>query len=324
MGNTHRIPTFNVEALSFTIETIVKRLLPKTFFILYKEEKKMNLRKRITALSLVSMMSLGLMACSTQNTDIPANNEVENANVLRVGMECAYAPNNWQEDQASDTNLPIENVEGFYAEGYDVQMAKLVGEKLDAEIVIVKLSWDGLIDSLKSGQIDMVIAGMADTEDRRQSINFSNYYSVRKTEYVIVVDENSKYASAESLSDFSGASILGQKNTKYDEVIDQIEGVDHLPPVTDVANMVARLNQGAADGIVLDTEAAVAYTKVYPNLVTVSFPEGQGFELGFQGACIGLRKEDTALLDQINAALAEIPTETRQKMLTHAQETMPQ
>ena len=78
-------------------------------------------------------------------------------------MECAYAPNNWQEDQASDTNLPIENVSGFYAEGYDVQMAKQIGSALDAEIVIVKLSWDGLIDSLKSGQIDMVIAGMADT-----------------------------------------------------------------------------------------------------------------------------------------------------------------
>lgn len=141
---------------------------------------------------------------------------------------------------------------------------------------------------------------------------------------MIVVDENSSYADADSLSDFAGASLLGQKNTKYDEVIDQIEGVDHLPPVTDVANMIARLNQGAADGIVLDTESAVAYTNVYPNLVTISFPDGQGFELGFNGACIGLRKEDTALLDQVNAALAEIPTETRQEMLTQAQAKMPQ
>ena len=217
---------------------------------------------------LLSMMLCTLAACGSN--DAPAN-DMDNQNVLRVGMECAYAPNNWQEDQVSDTNLPIENVSGFYAEGYDVQMAKQIGEALDAEIVIVKLSWDGLIDSLKSGQIDMVIAGMA-----------------------------------------------------YDEVIDQIEGVDHLPPVTDVANMIARLNQGAADGIVLDTESAVAYTNVYPNLVTISFPDGQGFELGFNGACIGLRKEDTALLDQVNAALAEIPTETRQEMLTQAQAKMPQ
>ena len=270
---------------------------------------------------LLSMMLCTLAACGSN--DAPAN-DMDNQNVLRVGMECAYAPNNWQEDQASDTNLPIENVSGFYAEGYDVQMAKQIGEALDAEIVIVKLSWDGLIDSLKSGQIDMVIAGMADTEDRRQSVNFSDFYSVRKTEYVIVVDENSSYADADSLSDFAGASLLGQKNTKYDEVIDQIEGVDHLPPVTDVANMIARLNQGAADGIVLDTESAVAYTNVYPNLVTISSPDGQGFELGFNGACIGLRKEDTALLDQVNAALAEIPTETRQEMLTQAQAKMPQ
>ncbi len=277
--------------------------------------------RRFIVFGLLSMMLCTLAACSSKDAPV---NDTDNQNVLRVGMECAYAPNNWQEDQASDTNLPIENVSGFYAEGYDVQMAKQIGDALDAEIVIVKLSWDGLIDSLKSGQIDMVIAGMADTKDRRQSVNFSDFYSVRKTEYVIVVDENSSYANADSLSDFAGASLLGQKNTKYDEVIDQIEGVDHLPPVTDVANMIARLNQGAADGIVLDTESAVAYTNVYPNLVTISFPDGQGFELGFKGACIGLRKEDTALLDQVNAALAEIPTETRQEMLTQAQAKMPQ
>lgn len=157
--------------------------------------------RRFIVFGLLSMMLCTLAACSSKDAPV---NDTDNQNVLRVGMECAYAPNNWQEDQASDTNLPIENVSGFYAEGYDVQMAKQIGDALDAEIVIVKLSWDGLIDSLKSGQIDMVIAGMADTKDRRQSVNFSDFYSVRKTEYVIVVDENSSYANADSLSDFAG------------------------------------------------------------------------------------------------------------------------
>lgn len=43
---------------------------------------------------------------------------------LRVGMEAAYAPYNWQVTEESDFTIPIENVKGAYADGYDVQVAK--------------------------------------------------------------------------------------------------------------------------------------------------------------------------------------------------------
>ena len=67
-------------------------------------------------------------------------------------MECAYAPNNWQESEATDSNVPVENVAGTYAEGYDVQIAKAIAEGLGKELVIVKLSWDGLIDALNQAR----------------------------------------------------------------------------------------------------------------------------------------------------------------------------
>ncbi len=69
---------------------------------------------------------------------------------------------------------PVENVAGAYAEGYDVQIAKHHRRRLGKELVIVKLSWDGLIDALNQGQIDAIIAGMMDTAERRESINFSD------------------------------------------------------------------------------------------------------------------------------------------------------
>ena len=47
---------------------------------------------------------------------------------LRVGMECAYAPSNWQESEASDTNVPVEGNPGAYAEGYDVQIARIIAD----------------------------------------------------------------------------------------------------------------------------------------------------------------------------------------------------
>ena len=217
-------------------------------------------------------------------------------------MECAYAPSNWQEDTASDTNYPIENVPGAYAEGYDVQIAKHIADSLGRELVIVKLAWTGLIEALNQGQIDAIIAGMADTEERRQSINFSDPYHT--TVYGLMTLPDSPYAGGTTIHDFSGASILGQKDTMLDTVIDQMDGVNHLPPVDSVPNMISRLDQGTCDAIVINLENAPGYLELNPDYNVIEFADGDGFDLGFNGSCVGLRKSDDELLAQVNEALA--------------------
>lgn len=291
----------------------------------------MNLLKKMTTGIMCAAM-LAATGCTVSTSDTAATSEETETEevsstterpVYRIGMECAYAPNNWQEDTATDTNLPIDNLDGFYAEGYDIQMAKLIAEKIDADIEIVKMSWDGLIEALNQGQIDMIIAGMADTEERKQSIAFSEPYSVHETEYCMLVLADGDYVDATSIDDFAGASVLGQKGTRYDDVIDQIEGVDHLPAVDSVSNMLSRLEAGTADALVVDTETAKAYIGSYDNFAIVYFDEGEGFDIGFRGACVGMRKEDTDLVEQVNAALAEIDTDTRQALMDTAMENMP-
>ena len=59
---------------------------------------------------------------------------------IRIGMEAAYAPYNWQVSEASEYTIPIDNVQGAYADGYDVQIAKIVCKALGGEPVAVKLS----------------------------------------------------------------------------------------------------------------------------------------------------------------------------------------
>ena len=131
----------------------------------------MNLRRTIATL-LAALTLLALTACGAgttppaQDANAPAEETAPStteSNQFRVGMECAYAPSNWQESAATDTNVPVENVAGAYAEGYDVQIARILADQLGKELVIVKLSWDGLIDALNQGQIDAIIAGMMDT-----------------------------------------------------------------------------------------------------------------------------------------------------------------
>lgn len=236
-------------------------------------------------------------------------------------MECAYAPNNWQEDTATDLNVPIENLPGFYADGNDVQIARHIAEDLDADLVIVKLAWSGLIEALNAGQIDMIIAGMADTAERRESINFSDPY--KTTEYGLMVNGDSAYAGAASIQDFSGASVLGQKDTMLDTVIDQIEGVNHLPAVDSVPNQIARLEQKTCDAIVVNMENTPGYLATHPDFKVIEFADGEGFTLGFNGSCVGLRKSDTELLDQVNASLAGLSEEARAEILAAANERQP-
>lgn len=276
--------------------------------------------RRLTAVALAILMLLTLCACGAKPADnTPADGS--EAKVLRIGMECAYAPNNWQESAASDTNLPIENVDGAYAEGYDVQIAKRICAQIGAEPVIVMLSWDGLIEALNQGQIDMIIAGMADTAERRQAINFSDPYHV--TEYGIMVNSGSPYEGAQSINDFAGASVLGQKDTQLDTVIDQMAGVEHLTPVSSVPNMISRLQEGTCDALVINVENSPSYLAANPDFVVIRFEQGNGFDLGFVGACVGIRLSDTDLLANVNTALGTIDQATRDDLWNTAVENQP-
>lgn len=301
----------------------------KIKLITRKETTTMKLRT-FTALLLAAIMLFALTACGSQAADDSSSDQQQEqqdtttneSNEFRVGMECAYAPNNWQESEATDSNVPVENVAGTYAEGYDVQIAKAIAEGLGKELVIVKLSWDGLIDALNQGQIDAIIAGMMDTAERRESINFSEPY--RETTYGLMVLADSPYLNATSIQDFSGAAVLGQQGTALDDVIEQIEGVDHLSPVGSVPDMISRLQQGTCDAIVINVENAQGYLASNPNFRLVTFDEGSGFTLPAKGSCVGLRKSDNELLDQINTILSGIDDDARAAMWQAAVDGQPQ
>ena len=79
--------------------------------------------------------------------------------------------------------------------------------------------------------------GMADTETRKEAINFSTPY--HESIYALMVNAGTPYENATSIQDFSGASVLGQRDTMLDVVIDQIEGVNHLTAVTSVPDRCA-------------------------------------------------------------------------------------
>ena len=246
---------------------------------------------------------------------IAANIRFGEKQVLRIGVECDYVPNSWLEDTPTDTNYPIANDPEHYAEGYDIQIAKLVAQEMDVKLEVYKVDWDDLFYALNHGDIDAIFSGMLDTKPRRQIAAFSEIYDAFDNEYTIIVDKNSVFANARRLSDFSGAKIVGQKGTHLDEVIDQIDGVVHLPAVESVTISVNMVAEHKADGAVINYDTGQPYLRKHRNLKMIRFREGDGFYLDFNGTCAAVRKNDTDLLAGINNALRKIPKWDRQRIM---------
>lgn len=109
------------------------------------------------------------------NSEAPANP----VGTLRVGMECAYKPFNWTDMGTPSLGaVPIsgEGKDNMYANGYDVQIAQYIANKLGMKLEVYSYEWDGLIPALNSGAVDAIIAGMSPTAEREQEIDFTNVY----------------------------------------------------------------------------------------------------------------------------------------------------
>ena len=240
---------------------------------------------------------------------------------LRVGMECNYAPYNWTQTEPGEFTVPIEGGMG-YADGYDVQIARLIAQGLDKELVIVKTEWDGLIPSVLSGNIDMIIAGMSPTAERKMTIDFTDHYY--QSELVVVVRKDGAFANAKTLADLSGAVICAQLNTFHDTVIDQIPGVVHDIPRETFPAMIVNLLSGAIDGYIAERPGAEADVMANPDLTYVQFEAGQGFEASEDDTAIAIGLAyGSPYKDAINKTLSEISEDERVQIMLDATARQP-
>ncbi len=266
---------------------------------------------------------------TTDTTDEPADDAADtteaatlgDGETLRVGMEAAYAPYNWQATEESDTTIPIENVEGAFADGYDVQIAKRIAEELGMEPVAVKMDFGALVDSLNNGTIDIICAGMSVTPERAESADFTDSYI--DDEVIIVVKKDGDYADATKLSDFSGASVLGQKDTFYDDLIDEIPDVNHMTPVATVPLVVDAIENGTCDAVTFSSMSLPNLLENYPDLMKVELEEGEGFSDPSNPDNAAIAKGNDEMLDRLNEIIAGITEEERLEMWQDCMDRQP-
>ena len=241
--------------------------------------------------------------------------EVDNRPTFTVGMECAYAPFNWTENEKSDTNYPIDRT-SFYAQGYDVQMAKKIADALNYRLVIKAIEWDGLIPALQAGQIDAIIAGMSDTEERRANVDFTAAYY--RSTHVLVMGKNSKFVNGTTLNDLEGANVVGQIETLYDSLIDQLTGVNHLTPLADVPTIITSIKAKRADITILEEPVAKGVIETNPDLTYIKLTSG--FNVSEEDVCVAIavKKGSSDLQSKINEVLGNISETERNELMNQA------
>ena len=137
------------------------------------------MKNRLFALTAAAVLAVSLTACGSKaeepaaaDTKTEAAEDTASADttgekkVLKVAMECGYAPYNWTQMDDSNGAVPISNVPGAYANGYDVMIAQRICETYGWELEIVSSAWDSLCPAVQSGTMDANIAGQSMTAER--------------------------------------------------------------------------------------------------------------------------------------------------------------
>ena len=261
-----------------------------------------TMKKLSMILALVLALALVMTGCGTKKDDTAAD-------APAVSEDAAATENT--EDTAEGGTLvmatnaefpPYEYHEGDEIVGIDAEIAAAIAEKLGMEFQIEDMAFDSLIPAIQSNKADMVLAGMTVTEDRLKNVNFSDSYATGVQ--VVIVKEDSDIKSVDDLfADGANHSIGVQTATTGDiYCTGDIEdaGLGTVERYNKGADAVQALLAGKIDCVVIDSQPAKEFVEANEGLTILDT------EYAVEDYAIALNKDNTELLDKVNAALKEL------------------
>jgi polar amino acid transport system substrate-binding protein len=215
---------------------------------------------------------------------------VMDGDLIRIGTEATYPPFEYRNDK----NEVV---------GYEIEIATAIGEHLGKRVEIVDMAFDGLIAALLTGKIDMVAAGMINTEERRKKVDFSDVYF--EIEDVVVVRSDDD--SIKSLDDLAGKTGTVQMGTAQDIFITGTGLPAEIKRFQKNDDALMELNYGRADFSILNLTVGNSFlrnNKAFAGALKIAFRNRVSKE--GEGIAIALPKGDEAFLAAVNEAIAAL------------------
>ena len=266
------------------------------------------MKKKMLALSMAVLMVASLAGCSSGAKETETTAAASEAGAETAAeSEGETAAEDAEEEKTAEggtlimgTNAtfpPYEYYEGDEIVGIDVEIAQAIGEKLGMEVTVEDMEFDALIPALASNKVDIVAAGMTVTPERQESVNFTDTYETAAQ--VIIVKQGSDIASSEDLN----GKILGvQMGTTGDSLASEIEGAQ-VERFNKYFEAIQSVLQGKIDAVIIDSAPAKAFAEKDENLVILDEA------LSSEDYAMAINKDNTELLDKVNAAIAELDEE---------------
>ena len=231
--------------------------------------------KKILALVMICMFAVSGLAMAE---DLP---------VLRMGTNATFPP--------------YEYYEGTDIVGIDAEIAAAICEKLGYQLVIDDMDFDATIPALTEGKIDFIMAGLTVTEERQQSVDFTDSYATGVQ--VVIVKEDIDINDAADLTADGANHVIGvQAGTTGDLYCTwdiQDEGLGTVQSFKSGADAVLALTSGKVDCVVIDNEPAKNFVAANEGLKILDT------EYTVEDYAIAVAK-GSELTEKINGALQEL------------------
>ncbi len=234
--------------------------------------------KKMLLASLLIMVTL-FSGCGNQET-------AQDKNILKVGMELAYPP------------FEMSNKDGVPT-GVSVDLAYALGKALGKEVKIENIAWDGLIPSLKTKKVDIIISSMTITKERAKTISFSEPYA--QSSLAVLANKQSGIKDISELNQAGKTVAVKKGSTGHLYAKDNLPNANIL--VFDKENAcVLEVVQGKADGFIYDQ---LTIYKNWSKHKDTTVPLLKSFQKDFEYWGIALRQNEPILKGKIDKFIAQ-------------------
>ena len=254
------------------------------------------MKKGFMKMVLGTMSLLALAACGktsgTANSAAEADGalqEIKDSGKLVVGTCADYPPYDWHLVQDGDDKII----------GFDIDIAQAIADELGVELEVKDMDFDGLIPALSTGKIDMIIAGMNPTEERKQSVDFTDVYYTQK-DALVIKSEDAKDIRSED--DLKKASLATQKATIQETYLLETFPNAEIQSVPKLNTAILYLVTGKVDAVLMVETVARRYVE-----------ENEGLEIADSDvsstpneSAIAVAKDSADFLEEVNDILDEM------------------
>ena len=254
------------------------------------------MKKGFMRMVLGTMSLLALAACG--NTSGTANSaaeadgalqEIKDSGKLVVGTCADYPPYEWHLVQDGEDQII----------GFDIDIAQAIADELGVELEVKDMDFDGLIPALSTGKIDMIIAGMNPTEERKQSVDFTDIYYTQKDALVIKSEDAKDFRSED---DLKKASLATQKATIQETYLLENFPDAEIQSVPKLNTAILYLVTGKADAVLMVETVARRYVEENEGLEIADFDVASTPN----ESAIAVAKDSEDFLDAVNDILDEM------------------